>query len=554
MSSLLIANLQKYLSPIVITEIDGGGDIFFENKNINLLLSHLKSEFNFLVLLDLCAEDLLGKKFVDENQTHRYDIVYHLLNLEHHFRLRIRMPTDGIQALPSVKEKFECANWYEQEIWDMYGIPFEDQSTNRILNHQGFKGFPLRKDYNEEKYDDSLVPIDYFDEQESVQLSERGMRSIVNIGPVHPITRGAVRSIYELEGERINRNKIEIGYYHRCLEKNFENTTWTSGLLIAEQLSEQSSFLSTCSYAHAVEKIYDISIPDRAKAMRMVFGELSRIVDHLNCIGELSLSSGNETIMFKCLDLRERIFELFEKVSGSRVKLPLNIIGGLSKDIPIGWISDCINHIKYLEDNLLMIDKLLSKSQLWMARTNVCKITANVALEYGFSGPCLRATGINYDLRKVSPYYFYDDVDFEIPLGINGLCYDRYLVRIEEIRQSLKIIIQVLDNLPFGDIVANHELTAIFRDDKSDLQIRKDYISNKCIPKPKKLYSAIESANGELGFYMVSDGSNKPWRVKVRTPSFTHAQALESLSPGMILDDAVVGFCSLNISPGELDR
>ena len=190
-----------------------------------------------------------------------------------------------------------------------------------------------------------------------------------------------------------------------------------------------------------------------------------------------------------------------------------------------------------------------------MARTNVCKITSHMALEYGLSGPSLRASGINYDLRKASPYYFYNDVDFEIPLGVNGHCYDRYLVRIEEIRQSLKIIVQVLDNLPFGDCVATHPLTELFHA-KSPQQFStaEDFVKNKITPPSKRIYSSIEAANGELGFYLISDGSSKPWRVKVRAPSFTHIQVLAQVLPGLILDDALVGFSSLNITPGELDR
>jgi NADH-quinone oxidoreductase subunit C/D len=551
----LIIDLRKYLSPIEVNEVPEGGEIYFEKNEINLLLSHLKSEFQFLLLLDITAEDLSGKRNVEARQSHRYEVIYHLLNLEDHFRLRIRMPTDGVEAIASAVDNFSNASWYEQEIWDMYGILFEKQDNLRILNHQSFKGFPLRKDFVEEPEDELQEPYDYFNEQEPVQNSDRGLRSIVNLGPVHPITRGAIRSIYELDGEVIVRNKIEIGYYHRCIEKIFEKKTWSAGLLIAEQLSDQSPFLSSLAYAHAVETLYDIEIPDRAKALRMAFSELSRIVDHLNCIGELSLSSGNETIMFKCLDLRERIFELFEKASGSRTKASLNVLGGLSKDIPIGWIADCLTHVNYIEENILIIDKLLTRSQVWMTRTNVCQVTSQMALEYGFSGPNLRATGINYDLRKVTPFYFYDDIDFEVPMGINGLCYDRYLVRIEEIRQSLKIIIQVLDNLPFGDTVALHPLSEIYHT-KTNINesIADNFIKNKSIPPVKRMYTAIESANGELGFYIISDGTKKPWRIKVRSPSFPHLQGLGKISPGLILDDAITSLSSLNITPGELDR
>ncbi len=543
------------MSPVEIVSIEEGGEIFFERSDINLLLVHLKSEFNFLVLLDISVEDLLGKKSAEGRQKSRYEIVYHLLNLEEHFRLRIRVPVDGTSPIESIVFQFKCADWYEHEIWDMFGIQFKERVPQRLLNHQSFNGFPLRKDFVDEGNDNLQSPFDYFTEEESVKVIERDMSSIVNIGPVHPITRGAVRAIFELDGEKITRGKFEIGYFHRCLEKTFENNTWQVGLLVSEQLSEQSPFLSSFAYAHAVENLYNIEIPEKAKALRMIFSEFSRITDHLNCIGDLSLAVGNETAYFKCLDLKERVYELFEKFTGSRIKASVNLIGGISKEIPLGWISDCLTQVKYLKDNLLMLDKLLTQSSVFMARTNICKISAEMALEYGLTGPCLRAAGINYDLRKVNGYYFYNDVDFEVPLGINGLCYDRYLVRVEEVRQSLKIIVQILDNIPIGKVFIDHALTEIFqKNDQREFERNEKYLLNDPFPPVKRVYSSIESANGELGFYLISDGGARPWRVKVRAPSFSHLQALGTLTTGLVLDDALVAYSSFNITAGELDR
>ena len=551
----LLFNLKKYLSPIDVKQIEEGGEIYFEKKEVNLLIGHLKREFNFQILLDITAEDLLGKKNVELEHKHRFEVVYTLLSLAEHFRLRIRVPLDEDVSLKTIKSNFPNAEWFENEVWDMFGIQIDDQNQTRILNHKNFKGFPLRKDFVPEKTEELFDPIGHFDEEESVSVIERGMRSVVNIGPIHPITKGSVRAVFELDGEEINRNFFEIGYNHRCIEKTFETHTWSQGLLIAEELSENAPFNASFAYAYGVEKLYNLEIPDRAKALRMVFSELSRITDHFNCLADLSLSSGNETIMFKCFDLRERIYELFEKASGNRIRVPINVLGGVLQDLPLGWISDCFTQMKYIEDNLLMIDKLMTRSKIWMSRSNVCKIDVQTSLEYGFTGPCLRASGINYDLRKVSPYYFYNDVEFEIPLGVNGFSYDRYLVRLEEIRQSLKIIFQILDNLPMGNIIAEHPLTQVFSSKKeARAEGHKVFLKNSSKLEPKKVYSAIESSNGELGFYMISDGSEKPWRIKVRSPSMSHLQGLSSISNGMFLEDVLVGYSSLNISTGELDR
>ena len=305
-----------------------------------------------------------------------------------------------------------------------------------------------------------------------------------------------------------------------------------------------------------MENLFGINIPDKAKALRMVFCELSRILDHLNCIGDLSLSAGNEIIKFKCLDMKERIYELFEKVAGSRLKVSINVIGGLSRDLPQGWIIECLNNLKYIEKNIIVIDKLLTRSPTWMSRTNVCcSLSAKDALDYGLSGPNLRATGINYDLRKASPYYFYRDVDFDVPLGINGNSYDRYLVRLEEIRQSLRIITQILDNLPVSDIIADHSFTQVLtQEENKGSENSSKFFKETPATTEKSHYSFIESANGELGFFLVSDGGICPWRVKIRAPSFAHAQAFESSATELLIDDALVAFSSFNITPGELDR
>jgi len=363
----------------------------------------------------------------------------------------------------------------------------------------------------------------------------------------------------EIEGEVIKRSKLEIGYLHRCFEKMTENHLYNQVIPYTDRLNYCSSPMNNIGWCKAVEDMMGIEIPDRAMAIRMVLAELSRIIDHLVCIGAGAVDLGALTTMFFCLEERERVYELFEKLSGARLTVSLTRIGGMAQELPVGWVTDCLTVVQKMEKGIAEVDRLLTKNKIYVDRTRVCPISAADAISWGYTGPCLRAAGVNYDLRKTNPYYFYKDVDFEIPIGQNGDPYDRYLVRMEEMRQSLRIIKQVLNNIPSGPYQSLDKRVCI--PPKKEVYTNIEGLMNHFMlvmkgvrPQVGEIYSATEAANGELGFYIISDGGPNPYRVKVRPPCFAIYQSMSEVVQGHMISDLIAELGSMNIIAGELDR
>jgi NADH-quinone oxidoreductase subunit C/D len=291
----------------------------------------------------------------------------------------------------------------------------------------------------------------------------------------------------------------------------------------------------------------------------MVLAELSRVIDHLVCIGAGAVDLGALTTIFFCLEQRERVYELFEKLCGARLTVSLTRIGGMAQELPVGWVTDCLEVVKIISKNIEEVDRLLTKNPIYVGRTKVTPISAADAIAWGYTGPCLRAAGVNYDIRKANPYYFYKDVDFEIPVGHAGDPYDRYLVRMEEMRQSLKIVNQVLANLPSGPVQSLDKRVCI--PPKREVYTNIEGLMNHFMlimkgvrPPVGEIYSATEAANGELGFYVISDGGPNPFRVKVRPPCFAIFQSFNEVCNDWMIADAVAQLGSMNIIAGELDR
>ena len=517
-------------------------------------LTFLKNDCQFVLLLDICGVDNKERDFPK-----RFEVNYHLLNLEKHLRIRVKIFLDERECLPSVVSLWKGAEWFERELWDMFGIPFEDGPRERLLNHHEFRGHPLRKDFDIDNRQKLSAPVNLAPESYKKLKGPPSESHWLNIGPSHPITKGSLRIMVELEGEKIKDALLEIGYVHRGFEKLCEGLKYNQIIPHTDRLNYCSAALNNIGWCKAIEDLMDLEIPERAKALRMVFGELSRVVDHFISIGSMAEDLGAPTGLWFFLEQREKVYRLFEKYCGARVTVSLTRIGGMGQDLPIGWANECLNVVKSLKKSLEDVSKMFSQLPWWMDKTRVCAISAKEALAWGFTGPCLRACGINYDLRKVSPYYFYDDVEFEIPLGSNGDVYDRYLVRSEEIKQSLKIITQVLDYLPPGPhIVEDENITLpkkslVYKGGEAFHQ-HSDLIELGVRPPVGEIYSATEGANGELGFYIQSDGQETPYRVKVRPPCFPIFQAYPEVVKGSSLSDAYATLTSMNIIPGELDR
>jgi len=382
----------------------------------------------------------------------------------------------------------------------------------------------------------------------------------LNLGPSHPATHGTLRIFVKLEGEIIRDMKLEIGYLHRCFEKMAETHTWNQVIPFTDRLNYVSAMMNNVGYVMAVEKLLGIEVPKRCQRIRVIMAELSRIIDHLVCIGANAVDLGALTCFWYFFRERENIYDLFEAACGARLTTSYTRVGGLMADLPEGWVEWCRKIIENLPRTLDDVEGLLTTNRIWMDRTRgVGVISEARALEYGFTGPCLRATGNSYDVRKAHPYYDYDKFDFKVITQTAGDTYARFLVRMAEMRESLKILKQALDDLPEGPVnVDDWAITLPPKEKVYDsiegLMAHFKLIMHGIKPPKGEVYSYTEAANGELGFFVVSDEQGRPYRVRCRPPCFAIYQAFPEMCIGQTVSDAVATLGSINIVAGELDR
>lgn len=383
----------------------------------------------------------------------------------------------------------------------------------------------------------------------------------VNFGPQHPATHGVLRLLLDLDGEVIKRADPHIGFLHRGTEKLIENKTYMQALPYFERLDYLAPICQEHSFSLAVEKLLDIVVPIRAQYIRVLFAELTRIKNHLMMIGSMALDVGAMTPMLWGVEHREKIMEFYEAVSGSRMHPAYFRPGGVKIDLPDGLLDKIYNWAtKEFPKDFADTCSLITDNRIFKQRcVDIGIITKEQALDWGFSGPNLRATGLPWDLRKTQPYEIYDELDFEIPVAKKGDAYSRYLVRVEEVYQSLKIIKQVIENIPKGAVkYENNKISPPKRQEMKhsmEAMIHHFKLFSEGYHVPKgEIYCATEAPKGEFGVYLVSDGSNKPYRCKIRAPGFAHLQAMDLLSNGHMLSDLTAIIGSLDIVFGEIDR
>jgi NADH dehydrogenase I D subunit len=382
----------------------------------------------------------------------------------------------------------------------------------------------------------------------------------VNLGPSHPASHGTLRTFCALDGETIVSAVQEIGYLHRGFEKTVENKTYNQVIPYTDRLNYVSSIMNNVGFSKAVEKMLGIQITDRCIFIRVILSELMRIVDHLVCIGANLVDIGALTNFWYLYNQRETVYTILEKLTGARLTNSFTRIGGLYRDLYPGFEGDLKFALREIEKAVLDVTKLIKKNRIFVDRTqDVCIVTKEDAISYGFTGPCLRASGVEFDIRKAHPYYYYDQFEFDIPVGEHGDTYDRFFVRFEEIQQSIKIIRQYMKNLPGGSVNTDDKRAAI--PDKTNTYGNIEGLINhfklvfEGVNVPEgEIYDATEAANGELGFHIVADGSGRPYRVKVRPPCFYIFSAFGEMVEGSMIADAVASLGSLNIIAGELDR
>ncbi len=384
---------------------------------------------------------------------------------------------------------------------------------------------------------------------------------ILNMGPQHPSTHGVLRVVLELDGETVVKARPEIGYLHTGIEKTGEALTYSQAITITDRLDYLAPLSNNLCYCLAVEKLLGIEPPPRAKYARVLLTELTRIGSHLVWLGSHAIDLGAMTVFLYCFREREELLKILEYVSGQRMMTSYFRIGGLALEPPPGWLDRVDRFLRLFHSRLPEYETLLTNNRIWQARTKgVGVISAEDAIALGVTGPMLRSTGVAYDVRKVFPYAGYDEFDFDVPTSTDGDCYARYILRVAEMRESEKIIRQAMEKIPAeGPIKA--EAPGIVPPQREKMKTEMEALiyhfkifTEGFAPPAGEVYQTIESPRGELGFFVASDGSPKPYRMKVRAPSFVNLQALPKLVEGRLLADVVACIGTIDIVLGEVDR
>ena len=538
---------------------------------------HDAPDASFDHLTDICSVD-----YPEDRQ--RFEVVYHLHSLSHHRRLRVKTRlSEDDPTIASVTSVWKGAEFLEREVYDMMGIRFSGHpDLRRILLPEDYaEGYPLRKDFPTEgrgwrsqfefipRLDEP--PVEQAESEipeaqkeafraEAPSDSRRREELLLNMGPQHPSTHGVLRIVLELDGERIVKATPDLGYLHRGVEKLCEGLAYMQIIPHTDRLDYVCAMANNYAYVRAVEKLLGISIPERAEYIRTIVAEMQRIVGHLFWLGTQALDIGAMTVFFWTFRERETLLDMFEKLCGARLTLNYYRIGGVDSDFTPDLVLRLKTFLDTFPDKVKEYDSLIAANRIWLGRTkHVAVISAEDAISFGCTGPVLRGSGVAYDVRKYEPYGVYDKVDWEVPLGKNGDTYDRYWVRMEEMRQSARIIKQCLDQLPQGQIIADAPQyipppkPLVMRDMES--LIHHFIIFTQGFKPPKaETYCATEAPKGELGFFIVSDGSARPYRLKIRAPSFVHMGAFDHMARGYLISDIITIFGTYDIVMGECDR
>jgi len=574
MSRKLVENLRGSLGDAIRGHGDNHGDewVLVDREDLPAVARHLRDREGCELLLDVVGVDR-SELPQHRDDPERFEVNYLFRSIANNGRVNVKVRAEEGQDIPSVTDLYSPANWAEREVWDLYGVPFRGHpDLRRILTHHEFEGHALRKDYPIERGQFLPTPEKLIDDRHVAEACTRAETAdgpvhpsdllTVNIGPSHPATHGTLRVELLLDGETIVDAKSEIGYLHRCFEKEAEDHTWSQVMPYTDRLNYVSASLNNVIYSQAVEKMLGVTVPPRAQVVRVITNELARIIDHLVCVCANLVDIGALTNYWYFYNVRESIYyEVLEPLCGSRLTVNFSRIGGLGYDVFEGFEAAVESNLRKLETAIGEVVGLVARNRIFLERTvDVGVMTTAQALDWGFTGPCLRATGLAYDLRKHAPSTGYEDYEFDVPVGENGDTRDRIMVRIEEMRQSARIIRQALQRgLPDGPIIVDDPAVALPPKEEVYESIEGVMNQFKLIMEGIKVpageaYGFGEGGNGELGFYCISDGSGFPYRVKVRPPCFPIFSAYSEMIKGLMIPDAIAILGSINIIAGELDR
>ena len=510
--------------------------------------------------------DLFGADY--PNREKRFDVVYQLYSLQNNERVRLKVQVGENENVPTSTGVFQGYDWYEREVFDMYGIRFDGHpNLRRILTHDEFQGHALRKDYDPAQRwlltEAGIAPLIPKIAPQFVQEEEESdfERVTLNLGPSHPAMHGTLRVVVTLDGETIVGAEQEIGYLHRCFEKMSETHTYQQVIPFTDRLNYCSAVINNVGYCMAVEKLLGIQAPERADYVRLILSEFYRISDHIICIGTNLVDLGALTNFWYLFQPREEIIALAESCSGARLLPSYLRIGGLAVDVPPDFLANSQKIVNMLPRYIDEVEALIMKNRIFRERAEgVGVISREDAINFGFTGPCLRATGVPFDVRKTNPYLGYETYDWDVPIAEGGDTYARFLVRFEEMRQSLRILQQAIDRgLPPGPVMVDNPYVALPPKEKVYNEMESLIYHFKLImhgiqPPVGETYFQVEGGNGEVGFYIVSDGTKNPYRVRARPPCFPIFEAYGKMITGQTIPDAIAALGSLNIIAGELDR
>ena len=551
--------------------------IWVGRNSLVTVLNYLKNEITnpFRMLYDITAID--ERSYSNRNGLPQIDftIVYHLLSFDRNNDIRIKVPLkDNDVNVPTITDLWQNANWYEREAFDMFGINFNGHKyLRRLLMPLTWNGHPLRKDHPARATE--MGPFQLPDdkqirEQDALHFNpdEWGMQKhsddsdfmFLNLGPQHPGTHGVLRLVLQLDGEDIVDIVPDIGFHHRGAEKMAERQSWHTFIPYTDRVDYLGGVMNNLAYCLGVEKLAGIEVPDRGKVIRVMLCELFRIASHLVWYGTFAQDVGQLSPVFYMFTDREKVFDIIAAVCGDRMHPNWFRIGGVQDDLPNGWDKLVREFVNYFPKRLNEYDKLVMKNKIFKARTKgIGSYTKEEAVEWGITGPGLRACGFEWDFRKKRPYSAYDQFEFDIPIAHNGDCYDRASVRVEEMRQSLKIIEQCLNNMPEGEYKSHHPQATppVKERTMHDIETLITHFLNvtwgPVIP-PGEAFSGIEATKGNNGYYLISDGNTSPYRVRIRTPSFPHIQMIPYISRGHTIADLLAILGSVDFVLADLDR
>lgn len=527
------------------------------------------------MLYDLHAVDERLRTHREQLVAQDFTVFYHLLSVERNSDVLLKVAlSEKSLTLPSITSIFSNANWYEREVWDLFGITFTGHPhLTRIMMPKSWQGHPLRKDFpaRATEFDPFALDVAKQDlEQEALRFKPEdwGMRKgtdnedfmFLNLGPNHPSAHGAFRIVLQLDGEEIVDCVPDIGYHHRGAEKMAERQSWHSYIPYTDRVEYLGGVMNNLPYVLAVEKLAGIQVPAKVEVIRVMLAELFRINSHLLFLGTYIQDVGAMTPVFYAFSDRQRIYNIIEAITGARMHPAWFRIGGVAHDLPQGWQRLVREFLDWLPKRLESYVTAALRNSILRGRTiGVAAYNTQQALEWGVTGAGLRATGLGLDIRKWRPYSGYQNFDFEVPTGSNGDAYDRALVRVEEIRQSLRIVDQCLNNMPEGPYKADHPLTTPPPKERA-LQHIETLINHFLqvswgpIMPANESFQMIEATKGANSYYLTSDGSTMSYRTRIRTPSFAHLQQIPSVIRGSLVSDLIVYLGSIDFVMSDVDR